>query len=217
MGGSSAPSLAPEATGPGASDVALADGVAAGDPEALAELYRRYGGNCLALARRVLGDEARAEEVVQEVFVRLWRDPARFDADRGTMRSWLCAQAHGRAVDLVRSEEARRSREERDAAFAVVEIDLEREVVRLVEADATRRALATLSEGERVAIETAYFGGHTYRDAARLLGEPEGTVKARIRSGLLLLRAALIDAGIGDAGGGDVIARGPDPTRGGAR
>jgi RNA polymerase sigma-70 factor (ECF subfamily) len=177
----------------------LAVAVSAGDRLALAELYSRHGGPCFALARRVTSDPALAEEVVQEVFLALWRQPDRFDPDRGSMRSYLFAQAHGRSVDLVRAESARRVREERDALRRpTADADLERAVAGLGEAEAIRRALARLSEGEREAIELAYFGGHTYREVATLLEVPEGTVKSRIRSGLLRLRAALIDAGVSE-------------------
>ena len=182
-----------------ADDAALARAVLDGDEPALAELYGRHGGTALALARRVLSDRVLAEEVVQEVFVRLWRDPARYDPERGSMRAWLCAQVHGRAVDLLRAESARRAREERDAFRSpTIEDDLERAVFELTEGEAVRRALESLSDGERRAIELAYFGGHTYREVAVLLEQPEGTVKSRIRSGLLRLRAALIEAGVGE-------------------
>ena len=180
-----------------ASDHDLALWLGAGDEAALAELYRRHGGPCLSLARRVLSDRVLAEEVVQEIFLRLWRQPERFDPTRGSMRSFLFAQAHGRAVDLLRAETARRAREERDAFRSpTVDDDLERAVADLTEGEAVRRALATLSDAERQVIELAYFGGHTYREVAVLLEQPEGTVKSRIRSGLLRLRAALIDEGV---------------------
>jgi RNA polymerase sigma-70 factor, ECF subfamily len=182
-----------------ADDATLARAVAARDEPALAELYRRHAAACLGLARRVLADRTLAEEVVQEVFVRTWGDPSRFDPDRGSMRAFLLAQVHGRAVDLLRAESARRAREEREALRnAHVDIDLEREVMQLTEAEAVRQALARLSEGEREAIELAYFGGHTYREVAALLEQPEGTVKSRIRAGLLRLRAALIEAGVSE-------------------
>ena len=180
-----------------ASDADLGAGVAAGDESALGEVYRRHAGGCFGLARRVLADRTLAEEVVQEVFVRLWNRPERFDPERGSMRSFLFAQIHGRSVDLLRAETARRAREERDAFQSpTIDADLERAVADLTEGEAVRRALATLSDGERRAIELAYFGGHTYKEVAVLLGEPEGTVKSRIRSGLLRLRAALIDEGV---------------------
>jgi RNA polymerase sigma-70 factor (ECF subfamily) len=180
-----------------ADDAALGTALIARDQAALAELYQRHGGTALALARRVLADRVLAEEVVQEVFVRIWNLPERYDADRGSMRSFLLAQVHGRAVDLLRAESARRAREEREAFRSPrFDEDLEREVVDLAEAEAVRRALTTLSDSERSAIELAYFGGHTYKEVAVLLEQPEGTVKSRIRSGLLRLRAALIDAGV---------------------
>lgn len=182
-----------------ADDATLARAVAERDDRALAELYRRHVGPCLGLARRVLGDRTMAEEVVQEVFVRTWREPERFDASRGSMRAFLLAQVHGRSVDLLRAESARRAREEREAIRRPsFDLDLEREVMQLTEAEAVRAALATLSEGEREAIELAYFGGHTYREVAVLLEQPEGTVKSRIRAGLLRLRAALIEAGVSE-------------------
>jgi len=180
-----------------ASDGELAGVVGTGDRLALGELYSRHAGPCFALARRVLADRVLAEEVVQEVFLRLWRAPDKFDSGRGSMRSFLFAQVHGRSVDLLRAETARRAREERDAFRSpAFDDDLERAVAELSEGEAVRRALADLSDGERGAIELAYFGGHTYREVAQLLEVPEGTVKSRIRSGLLRLRAALIEAGV---------------------
>ena len=188
-----------EAQRRGADDAELARAVVAGDEPALAELYRRHGAPCFGLARRVLVDRVLAEEVVQEVFLRLWRQPDRFDAERGSMRSFLFAQVYGRAVDLLRAETARRAREEREALRSpTVDDDLERAVMELTEGEAVRRALQTLSEGERQAIELAYFGGHTYKEVAVLLEQPEGTVKSRIRSGLLRLRAALIELGVSE-------------------
>ena len=178
-------------------DAGLTRAISDRDERALAEAYRRHGDNCFALARRVLFDRALAEEVVQEIFVRLWNDPDRYESDRGTLRAFLIAQSHGRSVDVLRAETARRRREEREARQRVTEaIDLEREVVTLNEAEAVRGALASIPESERDAIELAYFGGHTYREVAVLLDQPEGTVKSRIRAGMLRLRAALVEAGI---------------------
>lgn len=181
-----------------ASDVQLTLAVARYREDALAELYRRHGGAVHALARRVLNDDALAEEVLQEVFVRLWRHPDRFDPDRGALRSYLLAMTHGRAVDIVRSETSRRQREERDARrTAEAGYDLEREVWDLHLSEEVGRVLADLRPEERRPIELAYFGGYSYRQVAEMLGEAEGTVKSRIRSGLSRLRGALSDAGIG--------------------
>lgn len=185
-----------DVTTTGGDDAALAAAIAGGDHGALNAAYERHADSCFGLARRIVLERSLAEEVVQEVFVRLWREPERFDATRGTLRAFLLAQVHGRSVDLLRAETARRNREERDARRAPTAIDdLERKVLDLAQAEAVRAALATLAPGEREAIELAYFGGHTYRDVAVLLEVPEGTVKSRIRAGLLRLRAALIEAG----------------------
>ena len=183
-----------------ASDASLVIGVARFDQNALAEVYRRHAGAVLALARRLLTDATLAEEVVQEVFLRLWDAPEKFDAGRGTLRSYLLAQGHGRAVDLLRAEGSRRRREERDARNRPEEVDdIERDALDLVEADRVKGALAELPAEERRAIELAYFGGHTYREVAVLLGHPEGTVKSRIRAGLRHLREHLTNAGISGA------------------
>ena len=181
-----------------ASDATLVVSIGRYHQDALAEAYRRHAGSVFALSRRLLTERSLAEEVVQEVFLRLWRNPEKFDPGRGSLRSYLLAQTHGRAVDLLRSELSRRNREQRDAA-ATAEggYDLEHAVVDLAVAEEVRVALEVLSPGERKAIELAYFGGHTYREVAFMLDEPEGTVKSRIRSGLRRLRGALIDAGIG--------------------
>jgi RNA polymerase sigma-70 factor (ECF subfamily) len=181
-----------------ASDAALVVAISRYQQEALAEAYRRHGGAVFALARRLLVDRSLAEEIVQEVFLRLWNQPERFDPERGSLRSYLLAQCHGRSVDSLRSETARRNREDRDAQrTAEAGYDLELEVVDMVVADNVRDALEALPAGERAAITLAYFGGHTYREVATMLSEPEGTVKSRIRSGLKRLRQELVGAGFG--------------------
>jgi RNA polymerase sigma-70 factor (ECF subfamily) len=179
------------------SDASLVVAIARFDQDALAEVYRRHAGAVFALARRVIVDAGTAEEVLQEVLLKLWSQPDRFDPERGTLRSFLLTQAHSRAVDIARSSGARRRREDKDSQrTAEAGYDLEREVWDMARAEHVRDAMATLSEGERAAIELAYFGGYTYREVAEVLGEPEGTVKSRIRVGLQRLRAALHAAGI---------------------
>jgi RNA polymerase sigma-70 factor (ECF subfamily) len=180
-----------------ASDAQLVVSIGRFHQDALAEAYRRHAGASFGLSLRILTDRALAEEVVQEVFLRLWNEPEKFDAARGSLRSYLLAQTHGRSVDVVRSESARRGREVRDARrTAESGYDLEREVYDLALGEQVREALDHLADSERAAIELAYFGGHTYREVAVLLDEPEGTVKSRIRSGLGRLRSALVESGV---------------------
>jgi len=168
-----------------ASDANLVMAIARYHEDALAELYRRHAGAVFGLARRVLWDAALAEEVVQEVFLRLWSAPERYDPERGTLRSFLLAQTHGKAVDQLRSESSRREREARDAStLAGGGYDVELEVFDLTVAEQVRDALGGLPDDQRRPIELAYFGGHSYREVAVMLGEPEGTVKSRIRAGL---------------------------------
>lgn len=180
-----------------ASDAALVVAIGRWRQDALAEAYRRHAGAAFALARRLLVDRELAEEVLQEVFLRLWNQPDRFDPERGTLRSYLLAQTHGRAVDLLRSETSRRRREEREARETAEHgADIEREVIDITVAEQVKGVVAGLPADERKAIELAYFGGHTYRQVAVLLDQPEGTVKSRIRSGLRRMRKGLVDAGV---------------------
>ncbi len=178
-------------------DAALVAAVAASNGEALKVLYRRHGSPIYALARRLL-DEQGAEEIVQEVFLRLWNQPERFDPARGALRSFLFKQTHSRAVERIRSETARRRREERhDRESGKRSGDIEQEAWELIRTELVKDALNGLSEGERDAINLAYFGGHTYREVAQLLDLPEGTVKSRIRQGLTKLAATFEATGMG--------------------
>jgi RNA polymerase sigma-70 factor (ECF subfamily) len=179
------------------SDAQLVTSVARYSEVALAEAYRRHGGAVFGLAKRVLNNPTDAEDVTQEVFLRLWNQPDRFDPARGSLRSFLLAQAHGRAVDAVRSSSSRRAREARDALrTAESPYDMQREVWDLAVADQVASAMGELPEEERRAIELAYFDGHTYREVAELLDQPEGTVKSRIRNGMRRMRPVLADAGV---------------------
>jgi RNA polymerase sigma-70 factor, ECF subfamily len=180
-----------------ASDAQLVTLIGRYSEVALAEVYRRHGGAVFGLARRVLSNATEAEDVVQEVFLRLWNEPDRFDPARGSLRSFLLAQSHARAVDAIRSLNARRARESRDAVkTARAEYDMQHEVWDLAVADQVARALGELPEEERRAIELAYFEGFTYVQVAQLLNQPEGTVKSRIRNGMRRMRSVLVEAGV---------------------
>jgi RNA polymerase sigma-70 factor (ECF subfamily) len=179
------------------SDSALCEALARADERALAEAYRRHGASVHNLARRVLGSSDLADEVTQDVFLDLWRRPEHFDASRGSLRTFLVTRAHGRSVDLVRAETARRSREQRSVNdTALAGYDLDHFVFDLATADKVQGAVAALPADERVAIEMAYFEGMTYREVATTLGAPEGTIKSRIRSGLQRLRTSLRQQGV---------------------
>ncbi len=180
------------------SDATLVVAIGRYRQEALAEAYRRHAGAVFALARRLLNEQNLAEEVVQEVFFRLWDTPEKFDAARGSLRSYLLAQCHGRSVDLIRSEQSRRQREVKEhRQRAEAGYDVEHEVWDLAVAEHVREALVDLPDDERKAIELAYFQGHTYREVALILNQPEGTVKSRIRAGMRRMRRSLADAGVG--------------------
>jgi len=179
------------------SDAQLVTSVARYSEVALAEVYRRHGGAVYGLARRLLNSTAEAEDVTQEVFLRLWNQPDRFDPSRGTLRAFLLAQSHGRAVDAIRSLSSRRAREAKDAQrTATAEYDMQREVWDLSLAEKVSEALGVLPAEERRAIELAYFEGRTYVEVAELLDQPEGTIKSRIRNGMRRMRAVLVEAGI---------------------
>ncbi|CAN5250704.1 sigma-70 family RNA polymerase sigma factor [soil metagenome] len=181
----------PGAAGPSEEEL-LAD-VAHGDRDAFAALYDRLGASVYGLVRRVVRDPAQSEEVTQEVLLEVWRTAPRFDVSRGSAVTWIMTMAHRRAVDRVRSEQATRDRNDRagaregagahDVVAEEVEVRLEHEHV--------RRALAALTDLQREAVELAYYGGRTYREVAELLGAPLGTVKTRMRDGLIRLRDAL--------------------------
>lgn len=174
------------------SDIALVALIGSGDERALSEAFRRHATAVSGLARRILGDENRAEDVCQDVFVKLWREPNRFDGTRGSLQTWLLTQAHGRAVDLIRSHTARAQREEKVSRehdpFAP---DVDAEMMSLIDVQRVASAMSQISLAEREAIELAYFQGHTYREVAKMLDVPEGTIKTRIRSGLRRLHVLL--------------------------
>lgn len=170
---------------------ALLLAVARGDEDAYEAVYDRTSGWVLGIARQVLRDPAQAEEVMQEVMLDLWRRASAFDPDLGTGTAWVMTLAHRRAVDRVRSERSHADRELR-AARAVIDYD---EVTEAVEAsldrERVRRCLASLTALQRECVSLAYYGGYTYAEVARLLDVPAGTVKTRMRDGLIRLRDCL--------------------------
>lgn len=177
-----------------ADDSELVAAIGQGDGRAMAEAVRRHREPVIAFARRLVGDHSRAEEISQEVFVRLWEHSDRFDPQRGALRAFLLAMTHGRALDVLRSDVARQRREERNVVPESASAhDAGEQVVARTVDDTLRNALSLIPESERRAVELAYFGGHSYRAVASLLDEPEGTVKSRIRSGLARLRTVLAD------------------------
>lgn len=170
-------------------DARLAERIADGDRTALEAAFQAYSGAVKSVAIRVLRDQSLAEDVVQDTFVTFWNRPDRYDAARGTLRTFLLTIAHRRAVDVVRSEEARTRREARPPDPD--HFDLEDEVWTRRLSEHVRAALEELSEGERQAISLAYYGGLSYVEVAERLGAPEGTVKSRIRSGMKKLATSL--------------------------
>lgn len=174
--------------------------VALGDQQAFTELYDELAARVHGTVLRVLRDRSQAEEVTQEVFVELWRIAPRYDPSRGSPAAWATTIAHRRAVDRVRSEQSTRARDGREAARAEATADVTADVTadRVVDREfaefergRVRRALDRLTEVQRQALELAYFNGYTYREVAVLLDLPEGTVKTRIRDGMIRLRDEL--------------------------
>ncbi len=161
------------------------------------ELFSRHASAIFGLARRVLNDPSRAEEVMQEILLKLWHQPERFDPERGSLRTFLLRETHSKSVDVIRSDRRREAREDRTQRPPTPSPDdLEREVWDYIVAEKVRQSLDLLSPEERDAIVLAYFGGHTYREVAAMLSIPEGTVKGRIRAGLHRLKGTLASSGI---------------------
>lgn len=167
--------------------------VASGDQQAFSELYDLLAGRVLGLVTRLLKDRAQSEEVTQEIFLEVWQNATRFDRERGSASSWVLTMAHRRAVDRVRAAQAARDRDTRvgirdfetdfDSVTESVEIRIEHERV--------TRALSRLTEFQRQAVTMAYYGGYSHSEMAGILGIPIGTVKTRLRDGMIRLRDEL--------------------------
>lgn len=175
----------------------LVSRIARGDEEAFRGLFRRYAPTAIGLARRIVRQTFLAEEIVQEAFLAVWRNPGGYEEQRGSVKSWLMGMVHHRAVDLVRREESQRRRaEDARASDAVIEIrDVAEDVVDEIgmpeEREAVRAALAELPRDQQQVIELMYFGGLSQSKIAERLGIPLGTVKSRTLLGMRRLRAAL--------------------------
>jgi RNA polymerase sigma-70 factor (ECF subfamily) len=162
--------------------------VARGDQAAMSQVYDRYSSIVYSVALRVLGDTGRAEDVMQEVFLSLWRNPASYQAARGTLAAWLAVIARNRAIDQIRR---RRDTEDVEDIPLAVHHNLEDEAARNQLIGRVRRSLATMPEEQRSALELAYFKGMTHSEIAASTQQPLGTVKTRIRSALQALRRSL--------------------------
>jgi RNA polymerase sigma-70 factor (ECF subfamily) len=193
MGLVSRPPRSPEDS---AADLELVRRVAAGDRGAVDDLYQRFRRPAFALARRVIGDDVLAEDVLQDVFLGIWRDPGAFDGSRGSVASWLLAMVHHKAVDAVRREEAhrrRRARAEDDLLLSAPTqtSDVESDAWDRIVAERVRTALHGLPAPQREALTLAYYGGYTQREVAALTDTPLGTVKTRMLAGMRRLKDTL--------------------------
>jgi RNA polymerase sigma-70 factor (ECF subfamily) len=170
-----------------APDLAMVTALKAGDQSAVAQLYDRYSSVVYAVALRVLSDTGAAEDVLQEVFLQLWRNPAAFDGARGTLGSWLAVIARNRAIDFLRK---RKPETDLEDVIVSVSPDLAREADRSRAAEKIRGVIGAMPPPQRSALEMAYFEGLSHSEIAGKTGEPLGTIKTRIRTGLMTLRKA---------------------------
>ena len=168
-------------------DAALIARIRAGDQSAMGDLYDRYSGVVYGVALRVLANTTAAEDVVQEVFLQLWRNPQAFDPDRGRLAPWLAVIARNRAIDHLRR---RPPEDDIDELPISTGVDLEEDAAQKLAIEKVRGVLAQIPPDQRKALEMAFFEGMTHTEIAGKTGEPLGTVKTRIRTGLLALRKA---------------------------
>jgi RNA polymerase sigma-70 factor, ECF subfamily len=184
------------------SDEELIGRLARGDLEAFDLIYARYARPVFSLAARVLGDDAEAEEVTQDVFERAWRHAPSFDQTRGRFATWLLSMTHHVAIDAIRRRQRRPQALGGEPGALALQlladprVDVASTTVEHVEGAQIRQALQALPEAQRRAIELAYFGGLSHLEIAAALGDPLGTVKARIRRGMERLRSMLEEVGL---------------------
>jgi len=162
-----------------------------GDEEAFADVYDALAPSVYGLAKRVVRDPARAEEITQDVFLSVWRFATRFDPDKGSAGTWVMTLTHRRSVDVVRAEEASSRREDRVASHDTPFDAVSEQVTSRLEAEPVRRCLGALTELQREAVTLAYYGGYTYPEVSTLLQVNLSTIKTRIRDGLIRLRDCL--------------------------
>ncbi|GAA1456565.1 sigma-70 family RNA polymerase sigma factor [Nocardiopsis exhalans] len=167
--------------------------VARGDEQAFSQVYDLISPSVYGLVRRILRDPAQSEEVAQEVLVEVWRSACRYDSRRGSPQAWVMTLAHRRAVDRVRSEQASSDREARAAAADTKRPydEVAEEATNRLERERVRRCLDTLTELQEQSVRLAFYGGYSYREVAKLLSAPLGTIKTRMRDGLIRLRDCL--------------------------
>jgi RNA polymerase sigma factor (sigma-70 family) len=185
----------------GVTDTELAEQLAAGNTHALEQLYDRYGTLSYSLAVRLLGDPAKAEDVVQDVFLRLWNGAGQFDIARGSLRTWVLTSIRNRSIDYLRGRGAH-ERREREIPAHIEAVgggsDPWQAAAQSLEQETVRRALLALPAEQRRAIELAYFGGYTQREIAAMTRVPLSTVKGRMRLGLEKLHSYLQGKGLVD-------------------
>jgi RNA polymerase sigma-70 factor, ECF subfamily len=178
-----------------AEDAALLARIVDRDERAVEELYKRYSGPLYSLAYQVTGAERFAQDVVQEVFVALWRDASRFDPSRGAVAPWLFSLARHKAIDLVRREaNVRKRTADVDLELREADDDVDHETWLRIRRERVHKAILELSPAQREALDLAFFQGLTHVEVAERLEIPLGTAKTRIRSALLRLRDILGDS-----------------------
>jgi RNA polymerase sigma-70 factor, ECF subfamily len=168
-------------------DAMLVSAIRSGDEQAMAQLYERYSGIVYSVALRILGDTGAAEDILQEVFMQLWRSPDVFEATRGSLPGWLAVVTRNRAIDSLRK---RRPETEISDVIVSIEPDLAGAAQSTRALEKIRSALGGMPAPQRSALEMAFFDGLTHTEIAAKTGEPLGTIKTRIRAGLLTLRKA---------------------------